>query len=67
MKNRHSETGGDFFMLEKREAIGCGGNTSDRVRRGGRGRRSDRRRVLGEYVRRCLTGEWRAEGEDEGR
>lgn len=54
-------------MLEKREAIGCGWNTSDRVRRGGRGRRSDRRRVLGEYVRRCLTGEWRAEGEDEGR
>ena len=84
MKNRHSETGGDFFMLKKvmadklwrgvRQALPDGAVEGGGVRvRGGRvlGEvrqalpdgaveewrvRSERRWVLGKYVRRGLTG-----------
>ena len=90
MKSRHSETGGDFFMLKKvmadklwrgvRQALPDGAVEGGGVRvRGGRvlGEirqtgsdgaveewrvRSERRWVLGKYVRRCLTGQCRQEG-----
>ena len=35
MKSRHSETGGDFFILQKVREAGCDGKTSDRAVVGG--------------------------------